>query len=218
MSNCECKSPHPPARRVVLTGGPGGGKTAVLEVVRKNFCEHVHVLPEAATILFSGGFPRVADLASRRAVQRAIFHVQQELEEQALGESKYAVILCDRGTVDGLAYWPGEPPFFPSVGSTEPAELARYAAVIHLRTPAAGQGYNHVNPSRVESAEEATQIDGRIAEVWARHPRRMFIPSTDSFLKKLVSAVDAIREEVPACCRHHQVAELSARVDALSKH
>lgn len=35
-------------RRVVLTGGPGAGKTATLELIRQSFCEHVHVLPEAA--------------------------------------------------------------------------------------------------------------------------------------------------------------------------
>ena len=47
---CSCPVgalPGLPAR-IVLTGGPGGGKTAVLEVVRRHFCEHVVVLPEAA--------------------------------------------------------------------------------------------------------------------------------------------------------------------------
>jgi predicted ATPase len=44
---------HP--KLVVLTGGPGAGKTALLEVVRRHFCEHVVVLPEAASIVFGGG-------------------------------------------------------------------------------------------------------------------------------------------------------------------
>jgi nucleoside-triphosphatase THEP1 len=43
-------------RRVVLTGGPGGGKTAVLELVQRTLCEHVKVLPEAAGMVFRGGF------------------------------------------------------------------------------------------------------------------------------------------------------------------
>jgi len=55
---CECElSLHSP-RLVVLTGGPGAGKTAVLELIRKSFCEHILVLPESASILFSGGFIR----------------------------------------------------------------------------------------------------------------------------------------------------------------
>jgi uncharacterized protein (DUF2249 family) len=45
-------------RRIVLTGGPGAGKTAVLELFRAAVCEHVNVLPEAAGIVFGGGFPR----------------------------------------------------------------------------------------------------------------------------------------------------------------
>src|SRR5262245_25592869 len=84
---------------LVLTGGPGGGKTAVLEIVRKHFCEHVVVLPEAATIIFGGGFPRGVSAAARRAAQRAIFHVQLELEAMAIEEGRAPVVLCDRGTV-----------------------------------------------------------------------------------------------------------------------
>ena len=63
---CTCGETHP-RRRIVLTGGPGAGKTAVLELVRLYFCRHVHVLPEAAGIVFSGGFPRDADFGSRQA-------------------------------------------------------------------------------------------------------------------------------------------------------
>lgn len=43
-------------RRIVLTGGPGAGKTALLELIRQSFCSHVTVLPEAASIVFGGGW------------------------------------------------------------------------------------------------------------------------------------------------------------------
>lgn len=56
-STCACTELHPP-RRIVLTGGPGAGKTAVLEMMRKTLCEHVVVVPESAGIVFGGGFPR----------------------------------------------------------------------------------------------------------------------------------------------------------------
>ena len=39
MAACGCTETHPP-RRIVLTGGPGAGKTAVLEMMRKTLCEH----------------------------------------------------------------------------------------------------------------------------------------------------------------------------------
>lgn len=105
MRECPCTKRHE-GHRVVLTGGPGAGKTAVLELIRQSFCAHVLVLPEAAGILFGGGFPREPDVAVQRAAQRAIFFVQRELESAA-DASDAAIVLCDRGTVDGAAYWPG---------------------------------------------------------------------------------------------------------------
>ena len=58
---------------MVITGGPGAGKTALLEVVRHHFCSHVAVLGESASILFGGGFPRRQSAPSRKAAQRAIY-------------------------------------------------------------------------------------------------------------------------------------------------
>lgn len=200
---CPCKSESHSGSRVVLTGGPGAGKTAILEVVRRHFCEHVAVLPESASIIFSGGFPRKATAAGRRAAQRAIFRVQRELEQ--LGEDEGAALtLCDRGTVDGAAYWPGpEEEFWAQLGTSREAELARYRAVIHLRTPGADNGYNHQNPMRIESAREAAEIDERIALCWEGHPRRYFVDSRRDFLQKAQEALHLIRAEVPACCRAH---------------
>ncbi len=76
MARCPCTERHP-AKRIVLTGGPGAGKTAVLELVRHSLCEHVRIVPEAASIVFGGGFPRDSALETRRAGQRAIFYLQR---------------------------------------------------------------------------------------------------------------------------------------------
>jgi predicted ATPase len=196
----------------VLTGGPGAGKTAVLEVVRRHFCEHVAVLPEAASVVFGGGFPRTPALVARRAAQRAIFRVQVELERMIVEEGRAAVALCDRGTLDGLAYWPGSPEeFFRDVGMNMDEEMARYASVIHLRTPAAERGYNQRNPLREESAREAAQLDESVAAAWQGHPRRFFVDSTDDFLDKLAATIALVRNEVPACCRWHVVPEIVTR-------
>ena len=204
MTPCECSEVHKP-RRVVLTGGPGAGKTALLELIRQSFCSHVKVLPEAASIVFGGGFPREDDPTCRRAAQRAIFHVQHQLEEAADGHNP-AVVLCDRGTIDGLAYWPGSmEEFWSSLGTTLEQELSRYDAVIHLRTPAQEQGYNHENPLRTESASVAADIDARILQAWERHPRRFIIESSAEFLDKAATALDVLRGELPECCKRHVV-------------
>jgi hypothetical protein len=92
--SCECREPHAHTR-IVLTGGPGAGKTAVPELVRQHFCEHVHVLHEAAGIVFGGGFPRATEGNVLRASQRAIFYVQRELEAAAAAVNP-PIVLCWR--------------------------------------------------------------------------------------------------------------------------
>jgi predicted ATPase len=187
-------------RWIALTGGPGAGKTAVLELARRVLCPHVGILPEAASIVFGGGFPRRTATAARRAEQRAIFYVQRELEATA-AEDDLAIVLCDRGTVDGGAYWPGPGELWTSVGTTLDAQLARYRAVIHLRTPLAG--YNHDNPLRVESLAEARAIDDRIAALWAAHPRRFEVAAEADFLAKATRAIEILRRELPDGCLDH---------------
>lgn len=207
MVSCECTGTHA-RKRVVLTGGPGAGKTALLELIRQSFCEHVKVLPEAASVVFGGGFPREDASTARQAAQRAIFHIQRELE--AVGDSHNpAVVLCDRGTVDGLAYWPGPlDEFWCSVRTTLGDELARYDAVIHLRTPTAEHGYNHQNPLRTETPVAAADIDARIEEAWRMHPRRFIVESSASFLDKATRALAILRDELPDCCKRHVIASL----------
>lgn len=203
-TRCSCTiMTHGEASRVVLTGGPGAGKTAVLEVVRQHLCEHVSVLPEAASVVFGGGFPRRADDVGRRASQRAIFHVQVELERLAIETGTAALVLCDRGVVDGSVYWPGGPEsYWAAIGTTRAEAFARYRTVIHLRTPAAA-GYNHDNPVRTESSADALALDERLLAAWEGHPRRVVIDRTESFLEKLSATLGTLREELPACCRDH---------------
>ena len=201
MKPCDCGDRHVP-RRVVLTGGPGAGKTAVLELIRLFFCEHVRTLPEAAGIVFGGRFPRSDSPPLRQAAQRAIYHVQRELEAVAETENA-AVVLCDRGTVDCAAYWIGEGDLFSAVGTTRALEMARYDAVIHLRTPTSPHSYNRDNPLRLESIEQAAVIDRQIAAQWSEHQRRFVVEQTEDFLHKAARALALVRGEVPECCRHH---------------
>jgi predicted ATPase len=200
-ARCDCNETHV-RRRIVLTGGPGAGKTAVIELIRQGFCKHLKTLPEAAGILFGGGFPRGDSIELRQAAQRAIFYVQRELEAVADSDSP-AIVLCDRGTVDGLAYWTGDGDLWSSVGTTLDEQILRYDAVIHLRTPKIESGYNHRNPLRIESAEDAVMIDRKIERAWDTHPRRFIIEPSPDFLTKAARALEILRGEMPECCRRH---------------
>jgi predicted ATPase len=205
---CKCKKARHKPKLVVLTGGPGGGKTAILEMARRYFCQHVAILPEAASIVFGGGFPRVDSPRGRRASQRAIFQIQREMESVALDDRNTAVVLCDRGTLDGLAYWPGSNKnFFEEFRISLEAELARYSAVIHVEVPALGRGYER-NGIRKENVIQARSIDRKIAQAWRKHPHLMNVGTHAGFLDKLAYAIELLRAEVPACCQTHLHATL----------
>jgi AAA domain len=172
----------------------------VLELIRLFFCRHVHPLRESASIVFGGGFPRNEGVTGRQAAQRAIFHVQRELEATH-AQANAAVVLCDRGTLDGSAYWLGAGTLWESLGVSREAELTRYHTVIHLRTPTEPAAYEHENPLRIESQAEARAIDDRIAEAWRGHPRMFQVPASPDFLSKAARALEVLRDTVPACCR-----------------
>lgn len=199
-TSCSCSVAHPP-KLVVVTGGPGAGKTALLEVAQRQFCHHVVVLPEVASMLWKGGFPRRDHTPARRAAQRAIVRVQIELQRMTIEDGSPALVLCDRGTLDGLAYWPGTADeYFEELGTSRARELARYAAVLHLRPPTRENGYLST-VLRTESAEQAASIDRKIEEAWSAHPRRTIIESEADFLVKLRRTLEFVRAEIPACCR-----------------
>lgn len=179
--------------RIVLTGGPGGGKTTAADLFRREIGGRVVVVPEAATILFSGGFPRSTDPAAQRSLQQAIFHVQRNLEDVQAHRYPDRILLCDRGTIDGAAYWPdGASPeaatksFFDAVGTTLEYELVRYDAVLFFESAAVGGlSVEGGNPTRTESEEQAVALDHRLREIWRQHPRFSLVPHNPSFFKKI---------------------------------
>jgi len=178
-------------KRIVLTGGPGGGKTTAADLLRRELGQRVVIVPESATILFGGGFPRSPHQDANRAVQNAIFHVQRNLEDVQSALYPDRVLLCDRGTVDGAAYWQdGEQAFFRSVGTTLSAELSRYDAVVFFETAAvAGLSIEGGNPVRCETLAQAVALDRRLRGLWAQHPRFTLVPHSSSFLEKMFGAL-----------------------------
>ena len=183
-------------RRIVVTGGPGGGKTTAVDFFRREIGEQVVIVPEAATILFSGGFPRDGAIEAQRAVQEAIFHVQTRLEEAQAAYYPDRVLLCDRGTVDGAAYWPGSPEeFFEHLHTDLERELSRYDAVIFFESAAVGGiSIEGGNPVRNESMEEAVQLNSSLQAIWSQHPRFTVVHHDQSFFKKIGRGLEVLGE------------------------
>ena len=107
-------------------------------------------------------------------------------------------LLCDRGTIDGAAYWPGgASEFFDFVGSTLANELERYDAVLFFETAAAGgMSIEGGNPARIESNEQAIDLDHRLRELWLQHPRAVVVPHHTSFVTKIMLGLVALERMV----------------------
>lgn len=174
--------------RIVVTGGPGGGKTTAADLFRRELGERVVVVPEAATLLFMGGFPRTSEAQARKAAQRAIYHVQRNLEDVQSALFPDRILLCDRGTVDGAAYWPDDTTdFFEAVGSTARQELERYDAVLFFESAAVGNmAIEGGNLARIETNAQAASLDARLRMLWSQHPRFAIVPHQPSFVKKIM--------------------------------
>ncbi|RLN74356.1 hypothetical protein BBJ28_00008617 [Nothophytophthora sp. Chile5] len=112
----------PPIYKFVLTGGPCAGKTTSLDRLSTFFRDRgfrVYVVPEASTLLQTGGAFFLCVLAGRLGCsdlkekdilnfQWQILKLQMSLEDSfyslAQDSGKPCVILCDRGVMDGSAY------------------------------------------------------------------------------------------------------------------
>lgn len=186
------------ALRVALTGGPGAGKTTAADLLRREVGEAIVIVPESATMLFGAGFPRSDEPPARRWAQNAIFHAQRGLEETYRALYPERVLLCDRGTVDGAVYWPGDADdFFASAGTTLEAELARYDRVIFFETAAVGGvSIEGGNPCRTENLAQAVELDAALRKLWSQHPHFTLVHHDKSFLSKIFNALEVLKKVV----------------------
>jgi hypothetical protein len=185
-------------KKIALTGGPGGGKSTAAELFKLEYKDFISLVPEAATLLFRGGFPRVDSHFVVEAIQKSIYHVQNNLEDTYSNIFPSHTLLCDRGTVDGGGYWPHGPEhFFKTMGTTLKNELDRYDAVIFFETAAAGGlAIDLGNPVRNEDQKKAIEIDLKLRALWSQHPNFVYVKNEPSFLQKILSGIRAMDELV----------------------
>ncbi|MGZ3768971.1 MAG: ATP/GTP-binding protein [Bdellovibrio sp.] len=179
--------------KIAVTGGPSGGKTTLIEALKKDLGQKCAVVPEAASILYRGGFPRYKEAQAVVHAQKAIYYTQRELEDLICSVSQKPLIVCDRGSLDSAAYWPhSEQDFFTTMNSTKEKEFSRYDWVIHLDT-ASLDFYDSSNPIRTETFQEAWDLNLKIKKAWEGHPRRIVITHNEDFLSKMTTSLSVIR-------------------------
>ncbi len=178
---------------IVITGGPSGGKTTLIEAIKKELGKEVKTVPEAASLLYRGGLPRAQNDSSMIHIQRAIYFLQRELEGLVLDQIPSGTIVCDRGSLDGIAYWPDNSlSFYESLQTTPQKEIERYQWVLHLDT-ATGDAYETTNSIRTETHSEAWKLNERIKKAWSQHPRHLIVPSNADFFSKMALCLHLIQ-------------------------
>jgi len=187
---------------IVITGGPCSGKTTGLIRLRAMLAASgykVLVSPESATKLIMGGIvPGETRGLSAAEFQRHILLDTLTQEQCYISAAQHyrdlggkVVVLCDRGAIDGMAY-AGESAFreiLSRLGLT-PQQVCekRYHAVMHLTTAALGAEAHYTlanNAARMETLEEAREMDHRILQAWQRHPHPRVIDNSTDFEQKI---------------------------------
>ncbi len=186
--------------RIVLTGGPCSGKSTMLEVLRREFGETIHCVPETASIIISQvGIKPVGHPLALSRFQDTVYRVQRIFEgtslQQAANEGKHALVL-DRGSIDNAAYLTGGLLEMSQRFSTTPqTEYARYDLVLCLDVPPENvfEASKGNNPARSETYPEAVALGERIKQVWGEHPNFRVVPNGQSWQEKQETALGAIR-------------------------
>jgi predicted ATPase len=186
--------------KIVITGGPCAGKTSVMEALKTKLNQDAVFVPECATLILSGGFPAPPDQKFlgheqfdnwMRHFQCAVYHTQLALEDLATSEARLEnkeMIVCDRGTIDAVAYHPeGMAGFTDQFGTTMTAMHIRYNLVIFLESLAVGQPelFGRVgNEHRYETLEHAQHVNQLTFDAWKLRSNFHFISSRLSLEEK----------------------------------
>lgn len=186
------------ARKIVLTGGPGAGKTVITRALIDRFPDQYVLVPEAATAVYSHLNTRwdKLDLAGRRHVQRLIYQHQTDQEARLAAEHPTKTLLLDRGTIDGAAYWPdGADAYWIDLQTTLSAELRRYDTVLWLETAAALGIYDGdaSNAVRFEDAAGAVASGHQLLRLWQDHPRLHHVGAFVDLADKIAAVIELMR-------------------------
>ncbi len=185
--------------KIVLTGGPCSGKSAMMAEIALAYGAVLHCVPEVATILIA----QVGISPSTPGFQSIVYRVQRSFEEaaelQAIADGKRAVLL-DRGTVDALAYMAGgEEEFLRLTGKTAAHERSRYAKVLCLAAAPRDvfEREKRNNLARAEEFDQAVERGTLVTDAWAPGGNADVVDGT-TWKEKLACAVRALESVLAA--------------------
>lgn len=196
--------------KIVITGGPCGGKSTALSWIQNAFTRKgytVLFVPETATEFITGGVApwTCGTNLEYQKVQMTLQLEKERLFEQAARTMKTdkVLLVCDRGAMDNRAYMnDGEFKALLEYLRTDEIRLRDgYDAIFHLVTAAKGavEFYTTANNSaRTETPEAAAALDDKLIAAWTGHQHLRVIDNTSDFeskMKRLIAEISAFLGE-----------------------
>ena len=190
--------------KIVITGGPCGGKTTGLSTIERELSKigyKVVIINETATEIINSGLGFSAYL-NNIEFETNIVKLQlakEKIYEEACRklDSENVILLCDRGAMDCKSYTlPEEWKEITKRLNLDDIQLRdNYDAVFHLVTAAKGaeEFYtNENNSARSETKDDAILADDRTLKAWTGHPHFRAIDNSTNFegkMKRLISEI-----------------------------
>lgn len=196
--------------KLVLTGGPCGGKTtgqARLCTFFENLGWKVYRVPETATVLLSGGI-KFSDLTPDETFQfqanllKTMIQIENTYFELAKTCKRNCLIICDRGVMDASAYIETEKwEKMKKENSWNEIELRdnRYNQIVHMVSAANGAEdfYSTEEHScRSEGVDLARELDYKAAAAWIGHPYFDVIDNSTDFEAKVNRMIECVCQKL----------------------
>ncbi|KAH3885320.1 hypothetical protein DPMN_009314 [Dreissena polymorpha] len=192
--------------KVVLTGGPCGGKTTGqtrLCTFFETLGWKVYRAQETALVLMSGGV-KFTELSKDEAYKfqenliKSMMQIENTYFDLAHSCQKNCLVICDRGIMDGSAYLdPGDWEKMRRENNWNEVDIRdnRYNQVIHMVSAALGAEEFYTcagHKTRHEDIDFAKTLDKITAQAWVGHPYYDVIDNSTDFEEKIIRLINVV--------------------------
>ncbi len=195
--------------KIVLTGGPCGGKTTALSTMEQELTDmgyKVYILDEVATRLISAGIKPFGDdkldvLTFEDIMLKHQLLMERSLEEVCKHSNKKCIILCDRGIFDIRSFLSDKDfnQLLVKNGISPLEAMDQYDIVIDLVSAAKGASKYYTlenNEARTEGLKEAIERENLAQASWSFHNNLVIIDNSTSFDEKIIRCMNAVKNHL----------------------
>ncbi|XP_021959969.1 TRPL translocation defect protein 14 isoform X3 [Folsomia candida] len=196
--------------KVVLTGGPCGGKTTG----QARLCSFFETLgwkvlrvPETATVLLGGGI-KFSELTEEQGMtfQEELLKTMMQIESTFFQIAEFmdkdVLVICDRGAMDASAFIAKEQwERILNKNNLNEVEIrdTRYNQIIHMVSAANGAEPFYTvaeHACRSEGIELAQELDQKAAEAWIGHPYFDILDNSTDFETKVKKMIQCVCQRI----------------------